>query len=122
MYSGETQNYKLPQYEEQDMFDPVADWNPAFEKIDGELYKLNEAAQMFGESVEAAKGAAEKAEAAATKAETEALRAENIVSPAIAEFETIKEEFNQLKQKNTEYEAEIYSLTKRVEKLEKEVH
>ena len=122
MYSGETQNYRLPQYEEQDMFDPVADWNPAFEKIDGELYKLNQKAGMFEDSLKKAEDSASKAEASATKAEAEALRAENIVSPAVAKIETMEEEFNQLKQKNTEYEAEIYSLTKRVEKLEKEAH
>lgn len=120
MYSGETQNYKLPQYEEQDTFDPVADWNPAFETIDGELYKTEQYKVLFNQLVTSAEESAKKAAQSADNADVAAKRAENIASGAVDKEEALAADFNRLKERVEYLEAALFSLTKRVNSLEEE--
>lgn len=75
MYSKETQNYALPQFQATDKMDPVADFNAAFETIDSELHKnsLNQVKEFTDEAIkqiEAMRTLVERAENAAEGAVT----------------------------------------------------
>ena len=121
MYSGETQNYKLPQFAPTDAIDPIADFNPAFKLIDAKLYEAlttyERCQQLVG-----------TANAAAQQAQNEARLATNAASSAHAEVVKNTEALNQFKDEVEKLhlrvdglEAMNALLLKRIEALEEKV-
>lgn len=118
MYSNETQNYKLPQYLATDTMDPVADWNPAFQKIDTELYKANQGVENISEMVQRAEQAVTEARAEASLAQTAAARAENILSGKLADIDKAIQAYDGLVMRLNAMDLVLSQLDNRITALE----
>ena len=122
MYSGETQNYKLPQFAPTDAIDPIADFNPAFETIDAKLYQALTSYERCEQLVGTANSAAQQAQADARIATNAASAAHKEVEQNTEDLNRFKSEVENLHLRVDGLEAMNALLLKRIEALEEKVN